>query len=215
MGYLEKGKEMKIPKITLNLLTTVVVFSALFTVLMPSPAEALTRAQQQACQDKWEGNYLASSQKVKNFRNSNCPTTKGGNCTAQTHRVPAPSGGGEEIRTTISCPVNGGGGGGGDTPEDDSASGCGELKTSIIQCSSGSGSIIGMLVQIINFLAVGVGIAVVGGIIWGGMIYASSNGDSGKTKQAITIIVNAVVGLLLFIFMYALVNFLVPGGVFN
>ena len=69
--------------------------------------------------------------------------------------------------------------------------------------------------QVINFLAVGVGIAVVGGIIWGGMIYASSNGDSAKTKHAITIIVNAVVGLLLFIFMYAFINFLVPGGLFT
>ena len=204
---------MKILKITPNFLVAVVVFGTLLTVLAPSPAEALTRAQQQACQDKWAGNYLADSQKVKNYRNSNCPTSKGGNCTAKNHRVPAPSGGGEEIRTTITCPV--GGGGGGDTPEDDTASGCADLKTSIIQCSSGSGSIVGMLVQIINFLAVGVGIAVVGGIIWGGLIYASSNGDAGKTKQAITIIVNAVVGLLLFIFMYALVNFLVPGGVFN
>ena len=113
---------MKILKITPNFLAAVVVFGALLTVLAPSPAEALTRAQQQACQDKWAGNYLADSQKVKNYRNSDCPTSKGGNCTAQNHRFPT-EGGGEEVRTMIACPVNDGGGG--DTPEDDTASGCG------------------------------------------------------------------------------------------
>lgn len=215
MGYLVKGNEMKISKIILNLSASVVLFGGLLAVLSPTPAGALTRAQQQACQDRWAGNYLASSQKVTNFRKSNCPTYKDGNCTAQNHRVPSvDESGGEEVRTTITCPV-GGGGGGGDTPDDGTTAGCGDLKTSIISCSTSGDPLLGMLVQVINFLAVGVGIAVVGGIIWGGMIYASSNGDSGKTKQAVTIIVNAIVGLLLFIFMYALVNFLVPGGVFT
>lgn len=58
-----------------------------------------------------------------------------------------------------------------------------------------------------------VGIAVVGGITWGGMLYASSNGNASKAQQGITVIVNAVIGLLLFIFMFAITNFLVPGGV--
>lgn len=58
-----------------------------------------------------------------------------------------------------------------------------------------------------------VGIAVVGGITWGGMLYASSNGNASKAQQGITVIVNAVIGLLLFIFMFAIANFLVPGGV--
>jgi hypothetical protein len=213
MGYLVKGNEMKIPKITLNLLTAALLVGALATMLTPSTAEALTKAQKQACQDKWAGNFLSTSQKVKNYYKSNCPTSKGGNCTAMNHRVPTESGG-EEVRTTITCPINSGGGGG-DAPDDGTTAGCGELKTSIISCSTGGDPLIGMLLQVINFLAVGVGIAVVGGIIWGGLIYASSNGDSGKTKQAVTIIVNAVVGLLLFIFMYAFVNFLVPGGVFT
>lgn len=95
-------------------------------------------------------------------------------------------------------------------------SACKDLKTSIIECNTDGGNpLMSILIQVINFLAVGVGIAVVGGIIWGGMIYATSNGDSGKTKQAITIIVNAIVGLLLFMFMYAFINYLVPGGLFN
>lgn len=95
-------------------------------------------------------------------------------------------------------------------------SGCGDIQTSLIRCEGSSDNpVVNVLLQIINFLAVGVGIAVVGGIAWGGMLYASSNGDSAKAKQGITTIVNAVIGLLLFMFIYALVNYLVPGGVFN
>lgn len=94
--------------------------------------------------------------------------------------------------------------------------GCAGIQTTVIKCKTDNGNpVIGVLLQIINFMAVGVGIAVVGGIIWGGLIYASSNGDSGKVKEAKTIIVNAIIGLLLFFFMYAIINFLVPGGVFS
>jgi hypothetical protein len=90
------------------------------------------------------------------------------------------------------------------------------IKTSFLPCRNGTKSpIIDAMVAVINFMAVGVGIAVVGGIIWGGMRYASSNGDASKAKQGVTTIVNAVVGLLLFIFMYAFFNYLVPGGLFG
>ncbi|HMR73303.1 MAG TPA: hypothetical protein PKD68_04825 [Candidatus Saccharibacteria bacterium] len=80
--------------------------------------------------------------------------------------------------------------------------------------SSGS-SITAILLYILNFMAIGVGIAVVAGISWGGFMYAQAGGDSAKTKQAVSIIINAVIGLVLFIFMWALVNFMVPGGVFT
>ncbi len=96
------------------------------------------------------------------------------------------------------------------------AGACDEIETSIVKCNTNSGNpVIGIMLEIINFLAVGVGIAVVGGIIWGGMIYASSNGEPNKVQQAKLIIVNAVLGLVLFIFMYAIINFLVPGGLFT
>lgn len=96
------------------------------------------------------------------------------------------------------------------------AANCGGVKTGVIACNAnGTNPITALLLMIVNFLAVGVGIAVVGGIIWGGIMHAASNGDPGKTKHAITIIVNSVVGLLLFMFMYAIINFLVPGGLFT
>ena len=82
-------------------------------------------------------------------------------------------------------------------------------------CTGDSTSITVLILIVIDFLAIGVGIAVVGGIAYGGVRYAASGGDAGKTKEAIGIITNAVIGLVLFVFMYAIVNFFVPGGVLN
>ena len=99
--------------------------------------------------------------------------------------------------------------------EDESTEGCAGADTSVIKCDdTGGNPILNMIFQIVNFLAVGVGIAVVGGIVWGSLLYTTSNGDSGKAQQGITTIVNSVIGLLLFIFAYAIINFVVPGGVF-
>lgn len=81
--------------------------------------------------------------------------------------------------------------------------------------AEGASSITVIMLYVINFLAVGVGIAVVGGIAWGGWIYASSNGDAGKAKEGRMIVINAVIGLVLFLVLWAAVNFLVPGGLFG
>lgn len=70
------------------------------------------------------------------------------------------------------------------------------------------------LLTIINLLAAGVGIAVVGGIIYGSILFTASRDNAAQKQKAISVISNAVIGLVLFIFMYAIVNFLVPGGVF-
>lgn len=205
---------MKISKITLATIALVSLFSVSFLSLVPSTANALTKTEKKDCQ-KWEGNYASDSTKVKNYRQSKCPSSKGGNCTDQTHRVPNESGSGEQVRTTITCPINSPGGDGA-TGSSNTATGCDNVKTTLIDCTDHEGGpIVGMLVQLINFLAVGVGIAVVGGIIWGGITYASSNGDASKIQQGKTIIINAIVGLLLFFFMYAFLNYLVPGGLFS
>jgi len=71
------------------------------------------------------------------------------------------------------------------------------------------------LLAIFNFLAIGVGVVVVGGITFGAIRYITSNGNSQQAQQGVMVIVNSVIGLLLFIFMYALLNFLVPGGLFR
>lgn len=99
---------------------------------------------------------------------------------------------------------------------------CGTTQTSIdFNCESGkdkapgANTVTSMLLTIINFMAVGVGIAVVGGIVFGALRYSSANGNASQAQQGITFIVNSVIGLVLFILMYAIINFLVPGGLFT
>jgi protein-tyrosine phosphatase len=72
-----------------------------------------------------------------------------------------------------------------------------------------------ILMYVISFMAVGVGIAVVIGIIFGGIMYAQSDGEESKAKEGREIIANSIIGLFLFIFLYAGADFLLPGGVFN
>lgn len=64
----------------------------------------------------------------------------------------------------------------------------------------------------INFLAAFVGLAVVITIIIAGIQYGGSAGDAQKVTAAKNRIRNAVVALLMFLFLYALLNFLIPGG---
>lgn len=80
---------------------------------------------------------------------------------------------------------------------------------------TGGTGVTSILLWVINFLAAGVGLAVVIGIIFGGITYISSDGDASKAKQGKDIIINAIIGLFLFIFMWAAVNFMIPGGLFN
>ena len=88
-------------------------------------------------------------------------------------------------------------------------------STSKLCTGQGASPVTAILLWVINFLAVGVGVAVVIGIIFGGITYAMSDGDSGKAKQGMEIIANAIIGLFLFLFMYAAANFMVPGGLFT
>lgn len=83
-------------------------------------------------------------------------------------------------------------------------------------CSAGGASpITAILITIINFMAGGVGAAVIIGIIFGGFMYMTSDGEEAKAKQGRQIIANSIIGAVLFLFMFAAVQFLVPGGVFN
>lgn len=72
-----------------------------------------------------------------------------------------------------------------------------------------------MLVTISNWLAVGVVIAVIGGIIYGAIMYATSAGDAGKAKSATEIIRNAFIALVLYFLMWAFLQYIVPGGLFG
>lgn len=71
------------------------------------------------------------------------------------------------------------------------------------------------LKEFLYFLAGGVGLAVVGGIVTGAYLYITARANASQTEKGKDIIINSVIGLLLFIFMYAILQFLIPGGVFS
>jgi hypothetical protein len=73
--------------------------------------------------------------------------------------------------------------------------------------------IVKYLVLFINFLSGIVGIVVVGSIIYGGIQYSTAGSDPQKVSAAKSRIRNAIIALIFFLFMYSLLNYLVPGGV--
>ncbi len=107
---------------------------------------------------------------------------------------------------------NGGGGGSG------GGSTCGSAHTFFDWGCNGADdkdSILTVLVTISNWLAAGVVIAVIGGIIYGAIMYATSAGDAAKAKSATEIIRNAFIALILYFLMWAFLQYIVPGGLFN
>jgi hypothetical protein len=99
---------------------------------------------------------------------------------------------------------------------------CGSIKTSIINCNPkvGANGVEGttlwsLLLMVINILTAGVGIAAVGGIIYGSIMYATSGGSPENVKKARTIITNVVIGIIAYAFMFTVLNFITPGGLFN
>lgn len=74
--------------------------------------------------------------------------------------------------------------------------------------------ILDLIYAIIRFLSAGVGIVVVGSIIWAGIQYSSSQGNPEQTAQAKLRIQNSFLALVLYLFIFALVQYLVPGGLF-
>lgn len=67
----------------------------------------------------------------------------------------------------------------------------------------------GVITQIINILLFAIGIISVIMIIVGGIRYTTSNGDSNKVTAAKNTVMYAVIGLVIAIFAYAIVNFVV------
>lgn len=102
---------------------------------------------------------------------------------------------------------------------------CGGVQTSFdFKCAQNadpkSGDInrspvFGILLFILNLLAVGVGVAAVGFIVWGAIVYITAGGSADQVKQGINYIRNTLIGLLLYMLMYAAANYLIPGGVFT
>jgi hypothetical protein len=74
--------------------------------------------------------------------------------------------------------------------------------------------IVDMFLALIRFLSFGVGVLVVASIIYAGILYSSSQGSPEQTAQAKERIQNSVIALVFYIFIFAIIQWLVPGGVF-
>lgn len=93
---------------------------------------------------------------------------------------------------------------------------CGGVEVAIdVDCdNSTENPIIVYSIAVINFLAAGVGLVVIIMIAVGGVQYMTAGGNPQKTQEAVTRIINAILGLLVFLFMYAFLQWLIPGGLF-
>lgn len=89
---------------------------------------------------------------------------------------------------------------------------CGDVKKDGTGQNSGIWAI---LILVLNILTAGVGIAAVGGIVYGAVLYSSAGDKQDQTKKAISTITNVVVGIIAYALMYLILNFLIPGGIFN
>jgi hypothetical protein len=78
-------------------------------------------------------------------------------------------------------------------------------------CTGKGNAILDLLFAAIRFLSVGVGLVIVGSIIYASLQYIGSRGDPNANALAIKRIQANVTALLLFIFAFAIVNYIIPG----
>ena len=80
-------------------------------------------------------------------------------------------------------------------------------------CSGHGNPITDLVFAIVRFLTTGVGLVVVGSLIYAGIQYTGSRGDPQATAAAQNRIRNNVIALLMFMFAYAILNYIIPGQV--
>lgn len=96
---------------------------------------------------------------------------------------------------------------------------CGDVDTALISCSGVDDSSVEksgvwfLLNIVLNIMAVGVGVAAIGGLVFAAILYASAADNQEQVKKAKDIITNVVIGIVLFAVMFIAVNYLVPGGI--
>lgn len=82
-------------------------------------------------------------------------------------------------------------------------------------CAMPHNGIVDLVFAIVRFLSDGVGLVVILSVIIGGIQYITSKGDPNATQGAIKRLTSAVTALLIYIFAYAILNYVVPGAFFK
>lgn len=72
--------------------------------------------------------------------------------------------------------------------------------------------ILDMAFAFFRLLSAGVGFVVIGSVVYAGIMYSASRGNPQAVEASIKRVTNSVIALVLYIFMFAIANFLVPGG---
>lgn len=82
-------------------------------------------------------------------------------------------------------------------------------------CSSDHSAIIDLIYSVIKFLTDGVGLVIIASLVVAGIQYITSSGNPEATHKAMARIQSTVIALLIFIFAYAILNYVIPAGFFN
>ena len=151
----------------------------------------------------------ASSQGQTAYREVNCDSINVGTTTVQS---PSPSGGGSGAGLVFDEDVAG---------KDQCGKGDKQVQVGFnIGCRGNDyprdtlNPIVDMAFAVFRVLSVGVGMVVIGSIIIAGIQYSASRGNPQATQASIKRITSAITALLLYVFMFAIANFVVPGGMF-
>jgi len=85
-----------------------------------------------------------------------------------------------------------------------------------LNCTSSKCDLISKYINpTINVLSVSFGLIAVISIILGAIQYSASEGDPQKSSAAKNRITNTIIAIVAYLLLYAFLQFLVPGGVFN
>lgn len=87
-----------------------------------------------------------------------------------------------------------------------------QIETAIdIGCRTKGNAVLDATFAIIRFLSNGVGLVLIGSLVYAGIQYTASNGNPQNIAAAENRIKAVMVALLIYIFAYAMLNYLIPG----
>ena len=89
---------------------------------------------------------------------------------------------------------------------------CGGVSTSIIECEDGKSGIGQILKIILNILTICIGILAVIGITVVGIQYLTAGANEEQTRKAKRRLIEIVIGIIAYILLYALLQWLIPGS---
>ncbi|MCL2085352.1 hypothetical protein FWH09_00210 [Candidatus Saccharibacteria bacterium] len=101
------------------------------------------------------------------------------------------------------------------TPSALAAGDCDGVATGILapECDEKGGGIWYILNLVMQILTWGVGVVAVIGVVVASIVYTTAGGDEGKTRLAKTMIFNIAIGVVMYVLLYAIINFIMPGDI--